>query len=319
MSPIIQQMEGLSLLIAGALILFVWRRKEKNRLFQALGWFFIGGAIFRLGAFFSGAALSLSHGALLGMLASVLSSACLHYGIAVYVSVQMGFLGGQKWFHRSLGIGLVFSTLLTIFHLAALGLLGRLGATLEPFLFPVTITVHSLAGALLFALVVWFAAAFRGEKKSIPASAAMHSGLGFLLFSWILQKLVQTEFGSAASIFFSALPFVAIVIVIVSIFLQTSSATAPGVVVHAMTKAPIGLALVRIFRTEDKKLLESRVTSADGRYGILIEPGSYTLDVTAKGFQFPTKQALGYRGEILTFSRPTLVGVDIFLDPAATP
>jgi len=69
-----------------------------------------------------------------------------------------------------------------------------------------------------------------------------------------------------------------------------------GIVYNAISKAPVDLAVVRLFqvRPEDEatgahgRLVKSRVTDKGGRYFFLVPPGTYRIQVTKPGFQFPS-------------------------------
>lgn len=61
-----------------------------------------------------------------------------------------------------------------------------------------------------------------------------------------------------------------------------------GVVYDAGTKMPIDLAIVRLYRLTDGRLLQTRVTDRFGRYFFLVDPGEYRLGVVKAGFTFPS-------------------------------
>ncbi|MBI4262473.1 carboxypeptidase regulatory-like domain-containing protein, partial [Candidatus Uhrbacteria bacterium] len=97
-----------------------------------------------------------------------------------------------------------------------------------------------------------------------------------------------------------------------------------GVVYDAITKEPIALAIVRIFNAE-RKLVETQVTNADGRFGFLVPEGTYTIEATKPEFIFPSKLMTGgedgeytncYFGRSITIrSLSDLVDVSIPIDP----
>jgi len=67
-----------------------------------------------------------------------------------------------------------------------------------------------------------------------------------------------------------------------------------GVIYNALTKTPVDLAIVRLFRLKDKddkkgRLTISRVTDKGGRYFLLVQPGLYRIEVTKSNYVFPTK------------------------------
>ncbi len=96
-----------------------------------------------------------------------------------------------------------------------------------------------------------------------------------------------------------------------------------GVVYDAITKEPVGLAIVRLFDTASKKLLETQVTDNEGRFGFLVQPSSYTLEVVKQDFAYPSKLVVGktdgdfedcYHGETLATKEGT-INVSVPLDP----
>ncbi len=63
-----------------------------------------------------------------------------------------------------------------------------------------------------------------------------------------------------------------------------------GVVYDSLTKMPISLAMVRLYRKEDRRLIQTKVTDREGRYLIMVkDPGNYYLEVTKPNYDFPTK------------------------------
>jgi cysteine-rich repeat protein len=61
-----------------------------------------------------------------------------------------------------------------------------------------------------------------------------------------------------------------------------------GTVYNSLTKQPIDLAIIRLYRKSDNRLIQSRVTDKLGRFLILAEPGTYYLTVTKPKFNFPS-------------------------------
>lgn len=61
-----------------------------------------------------------------------------------------------------------------------------------------------------------------------------------------------------------------------------------GVVYNSLSKLPIDLAIVRLFRA-DGRLVRTLVTDKQGRYAFLVEPGEYRIEASKQRFQFPTE------------------------------
>ncbi len=101
-----------------------------------------------------------------------------------------------------------------------------------------------------------------------------------------------------------------------------------GVVYNSLSKVPVDLALVRLYRKNDNMLVQTRVTDKEGRYIIIAkEPGKYYLSVTKPGFTSPTKYLKDekqdlkyldlYHGEMLEITeKDAVITANIPLDPA---
>lgn len=320
MTPFVQNIEGLSLVVCALLIFLTLRRKGKNRLLLVLGWFFLAGGVFRLGMFLPGLIGSASGSHTLALVASVVSNSCLYFGLAGYASMQVRFLYGTRGARLVWGAGMTLAFLLTIFQATASGLLFVSETPLVTWLarYQLVVMLSVFGVGFVFLLIMFFVFFLRArqEHTSFVSNSTMNIGLGLMLVSWMVQKLVIVDMGSIAGAILSTFPFLSLGVVIVAVFLQTSSAMLPGSIFDAVTKQPIGLAIVRVVRLRDNKVLETRVTSADGRYGILVEPGTYLVTAQGAGFTFPSSLPLGYRGEPIEIKKSTVLGFDIFLDRA---
>ena len=62
-----------------------------------------------------------------------------------------------------------------------------------------------------------------------------------------------------------------------------------GVIYDSLTKLPVDLAVVRLLDANTNKVVQSRVTDAEGRYVFLANPGTYRLVVEKQKFIFPSK------------------------------
>lgn len=71
-----------------------------------------------------------------------------------------------------------------------------------------------------------------------------------------------------------------------------------GKVFDSQSKKPIELALVRLHDAKTDKILESKVTDNEGRFGFILTEGEYYISVSKEDYIFPTRSRLeGYRGE----------------------
>lgn len=90
-----------------------------------------------------------------------------------------------------------------------------------------------------------------------------------------------------------------------------------GTIYDSKNGKPVDLALVRLMRADNKKVIESKVTDHEGRFGFIITPGEYLLSVTKEKYQFPSKlDKSGYHGEKFSVGSETegLIKINIPLD-----
>mgnify|MGYP000623484344 CR=1 FL=1 len=103
-----------------------------------------------------------------------------------------------------------------------------------------------------------------------------------------------------------------------------------GVVYNSLTKMPIDLAIVRLLDANTNRMVQSRVTDAQGRYVFLANPGTYRLVVEQKDMIFPSKVLQDfkedtnfldiYHGEIIHVDEKyTVLSPNIPLDPVGAP
>ena len=62
-----------------------------------------------------------------------------------------------------------------------------------------------------------------------------------------------------------------------------------GVVYNSLLKKPIDLAMVRLVKMPENKIVGARVTDKDGRFFFLVQPGTYRLEITKQAFDYPSK------------------------------
>lgn len=100
-----------------------------------------------------------------------------------------------------------------------------------------------------------------------------------------------------------------------------------GVVYDSATKRPLEMAAIRLFSSENKKLLSTHVTDKNGRFNFLAQPGTYYLEVSRSDYHFPSRKVTGnsdgyyakvYNGGELVMKRAGFVSTNIPLDPASS-
>lgn len=72
------------------------------------------------------------------------------------------------------------------------------------------------------------------------------------------------------------------------VYLSRRKRKAWGVVYNAITKVPVGLAVVRLYDASTNRLLQTRVTDREGRYFFIASLGHYRLEATKEGFVWPS-------------------------------
>ncbi|MCX6740764.1 MAG: isopeptide-forming domain-containing fimbrial protein [Candidatus Parcubacteria bacterium] len=101
-----------------------------------------------------------------------------------------------------------------------------------------------------------------------------------------------------------------------------------GIVYDSLSKMPIDLALVRLFRKNDNKLIQTKVTDREGRYIFVVEEtGEYYISVIKPGYIYPTRYLQAevqdakfidlYHGEGLNVTeKSAVITANIPLDPS---
>ncbi len=84
-----------------------------------------------------------------------------------------------------------------------------------------------------------------------------------------------------------------------------------GVVYDSVTKQPLDPAYV-VLKDAKGEEITSSITDLDGRYGFLLEPGTYTLEANKTNYTFPSKRLVGQAEDVLYkdlyFGTPIVVG-----------
>lgn len=344
-------LEGLIPIIAAIMIFVTARKRGTNRRLLSLAWLLFFAGLFSLGLSLPSAFAAFVPGFVLTtVFVTFISLAChaaLYLGLAGYCGNQGAYAVGRKVATVIIVTGLVIGAGLLIlqgskpgggvtpgsdnsesaatrqeegekahldeeqktgqvFHLEAVE------SNTAKFAVLGYLTIAFLFVAATFAYQAWH---FRKERAAFVYTASMSLGIGMLMLTWILREIIES---TAPHLGIDVLSFLSLGIIVAAVIFQTSLAMSPGLVFDSRTMKPIELATVRIFRAHDNKLLETRITAKDGRYGLMPEPGTYYLDVVAQGYSFPSMSHSGYRKEIIDVAKPKLLGFEIPIDPVGT-
>jgi hypothetical protein len=90
-----------------------------------------------------------------------------------------------------------------------------------------------------------------------------------------------------------------------------------GSVFNTKNGLPVPLVVIRLIRTQDKKIASTQVTDVDGRFSFVIPPGDYYLIATKDGYQFPSQRIKeGYHGELIKIdsTKESLIKLNIPID-----
>jgi len=137
------------------------------------------------------------------------------------------------------------------------------------------------------------------------------------------------------SVAFDFLPFLQYLFTAPILFFWRRKRKGYGVVYNAISKVPVDLAVVRLFRVTEEdeaqgrpgRLVKSRVTDKGGRYFFLVAAGRYRMTITKAGHQFPSEyldreQVDGsfldlYHGEAIDVSEnDAVITANIPMDPS---
>lgn len=100
-----------------------------------------------------------------------------------------------------------------------------------------------------------------------------------------------------------------------------------GSVYNSLSKLPVDLALVRLINAQTNKILQTKVTSSDGRYFFVVNAGKYRLEARKGNFLFPSgllkdfqvdgqKSDIYHGEEIVVSEKGTVITANIPMDPS---
>ena len=86
-----------------------------------------------------------------------------------------------------------------------------------------------------------------------------------------------------------------------------------GKVYDSHSGKPLSMAIIRLIRSSDNKVVETKVTNENGNFGFMVPDGEYSLLALKEGYDFPTKTKKDYLGQKFNLSG-SLINFDIALD-----
>lgn len=99
-----------------------------------------------------------------------------------------------------------------------------------------------------------------------------------------------------------------------------------GTVYNSLSKLPVDLAIIRLINTQTNKIMQTKVTSSDGRYFFVVNSGKYRLEVKKGNFLFPSnllkdfqvdgqKSDVYHGEEVVVSEAASVITANIPLDP----
>lgn len=308
--------EGAIQLLIVVIIIATISRRGKNLYLLILGSFlFLIGVLTLFLAFYSNSEM-LSLMSLSTSLIDFFEHEVTYYGVAGYLIFQLSMIYGQRairW--QTFGI-LSVATILVIIHSYHLPFLNLSLAYKNFFsILSYWMTIAFFTASLItvfFILLFLFKQLKRNNELASNYITTTCTGIGVMIASLLIMKALNHFVGYALA---DLLIFLSYGLAISGFMIQISLISLPGIIYNYETRLPVPLVTVRIINQDNDKVIESKVTGKNGRYETFLDTGRYTIIIMATGYNFPSKMVIGYQGEEIKIKRPTLISLDIPLEP----
>ncbi len=292
-------------------------RRGKNPYLTVLGsFFFVIGLLSLFLGFFTDAGTKVGQ-AFSFSLPGLLAHEMVYYGVAWYLIFQLGMIYGRKiWPSSLIGVLLVAMVsiaahiyYLPIFNLSIKNKIAF--SMLSPWL---SFAFFILSMVTMIIILIFLFRQLRGDRlhPELNYVSTICTGISVMVAAILILKALNPLMGDSSA---DLVTFISYGLAFAGFVIQFSLISLPGIVYNYETHAPVQLAMVRIMDKTNNRLIESKVTGANGRYEILLDAGRYALMVFAVGYKFPSEKIIGYQGEEIEIKRPTLISLDIPLEP----
>lgn len=308
--------EGAIQLLIVVIIIATIARRGKNLYLMILGSFlFLIGVLTLFLAFYSNSKI-LSEMSLSNHLIDFFEHEVTYFGVAGYLIFQLSMIYGQKAIRgQTFGI-LSVATILVAIHSYDLPFLNLSMAQKNFFgILSYWMTIVFFVASLItvfFILLFLFKQLKKNNDLASNYITTICTGIGVMIAALLIMKALNPFVGSSLV---DLLIFLSYGMALSGFMIQISLISLPGIVYNYDTRLPIPLATVRIINKDNNRMIESKVTGKNGRYETFLDTGRYAITVMAEGYIFPSKNIVGYQGEEIKIKRPTLISLDIPLEP----
>jgi hypothetical protein len=125
---------------------------------------------------------------------------------------------------------------------------------------------------------------YRNYISSIMSGSATPFSVGLALLTTVLQLSILDILALLRLLFLQPL-----------LLIGSRKRYAWGIVYNSLNKLPVDLAIVRLVDTTTNRVVQTRVTSRNGKYFFKTPPGTYRLEVLKDGMTTPSKLLANYK------------------------